>query len=521
MLPYTIVNLTVANNATIRKLYRVETESVTLPTNALSASDRTPNSVSWQSAFWPLVACTLAVMLQDTRRVCGGHYRDSYTLRSSPFVCIVDTFFMLITFLALLMVGCSFNVAAMHVWYDRFKPEKSDFENTFDIFDFVFFRNRPKKSTASLSISADDIVDRTPDTRVHVLPPIAEVDEEEYYSPRDTADIALQMLDVPDGLLTTSAEEYDEGPEVDLGELSFTTLTGNGATSESFDDNNGNHDLEMGVEIDGVLSDDPLLSSTQSSDTHLGSGINRAWRLNMAGFMLGVVPQAVKVFGMRGIPLTQTLVAFYLISFLVPELFRAVAGPADAVDLYPMPIVLRTKSLIHFWQLVGLIIASLFGLAFSHNYLLFYLSFNIRDDGIFVWHKWPFILPSSAFLAILFNLCFEAVVYLFLKLIFACLSLIMRLCNSLQDRAHNSQVRLKKLRAALWALVSENSPGSDDKFILLYLACLPASFIAICFACRCMLEEWDCILHSPTGRGNGLPILWSIFVEPVLLLISY
>ncbi|KAH7400812.1 hypothetical protein DE146DRAFT_788327 [Phaeosphaeria sp. MPI-PUGE-AT-0046c] len=496
MLPSAMANMTLLSN------------------NTTILNDRPRNSVSWQSAFWPLVACALAVMLQNTGRVCGGHYRDSCALRSSPFVCIVDTFFMLVTFLALLVVGCSFRVAAMHVWYDRFEPERSDFKDTFGILYSVFTGARPKQSTTNLSISADD-------TRVTVLPPVAEVDQEEAYAPSDTVDIPLQLFFTSGNLPPPTAEEHDKGPEVDIGELQFTALAANGAVSESIGDNNGNRDLEMGLDMDGVLEDDPLLSPAQRPRTHLGSGIDRAWRLNMAAFMLGVVPQTIKIFGMRGIPLTQTLVAFYMISFLVPELFRAVAGPAGAVDLYPMPIVSRVKKLIHYWQLVGLILASLFGWMFSHNYLLFYLSFNLREDHVWVWHKWPVVLALSAFLAFPINGIVTTLIQQLLCLLSECLSQITRFSDSLRSKVYNSLAKLAKLRAALIALVGARSPESGEGFFVLFAVCFPASFIATFFLERCLQEGWDAVDHSRRQRDDLIVIMSSLWTEPALLLLSY
>jgi hypothetical protein len=69
-------------------------------------------------------------MLQNTGRVYGAPYRDSYALRSSPFVCIIDTLLMLFKFVWMIGVGCSFRVAARHVWYDRFEEEGSQFKDT-------------------------------------------------------------------------------------------------------------------------------------------------------------------------------------------------------------------------------------------------------------------------------------------------------------------------------------------------------------------------------------------------------
>jgi heme/copper-type cytochrome/quinol oxidase subunit 2 len=73
------------------------------------------------------------------------------------------------------------------------------------------------------------------------------------------------------------------------------------------------------------------------------------WRLNIADFIFGAVPQVIKIFSMRGIPWMQMLVAFSISSFVVTETFRAIAGPAGAVNLHPMPVVFNVKkALSHF-----------------------------------------------------------------------------------------------------------------------------------------------------------------------------
>jgi len=77
----------------------------------------------------------------------------------------------------------------------------------------------------------------------------------------------------------------------------------------------------------------------------------------MAAFILGAFPQAIKVFGMSGIPITQTFVAVLLANFLVPEIFRVAAGTAGAVELHPMPIVVNVKKRITTYHTYGLLFA--------------------------------------------------------------------------------------------------------------------------------------------------------------------
>jgi hypothetical protein len=81
---------------------------------------------------------------------------------------------------------------------------------------------------------------------------------------------------------------------------------------------------------------------TYFSTTHkayAGFAMDHNWHLSMVAFILGALPQAIKVFGMSCIPGTQACTAVLLAAFMVPEMFRVVAGPADTFDLEHMPIV--------------------------------------------------------------------------------------------------------------------------------------------------------------------------------------
>lgn len=53
----------------------------------------------------------------------GASYTLSHALRASPFVCAFDTLAMIIEFVHLQVLGCSFGMAAKHVWYSRFTME--------------------------------------------------------------------------------------------------------------------------------------------------------------------------------------------------------------------------------------------------------------------------------------------------------------------------------------------------------------------------------------------------------------
>ena len=71
----------------------------------------------------------------------------------------------------------------------------------------------------------------------------------------------------------------------------------------------------------------------EDGDIEAGSVIDNMWRLNMVAFVLGALPQAVKIFGMKGVPGTQTLASIFLATFLVQEIMRVTAGKPHAIEL--------------------------------------------------------------------------------------------------------------------------------------------------------------------------------------------
>lgn len=81
------------------------------------------------------------------------------------------------------------------------------------------------------------------------------------------------------------------------------------------------------------------------------------WRYNMAGFLLGALPQAVKVFSMSGVFITQACIGVLLVSFIVPEIFRSIAGPAGKFDLHLVPAVQHAKKSLEECQRIALISA--------------------------------------------------------------------------------------------------------------------------------------------------------------------
>lgn len=70
------------------------------------------------------------------------------------------------------------------------------------------------------------------------------------------------------------------------------------------------------------------------------------WWFSMICFVVGGLPQTIKIFGMQGIPGTQIWTAVFFAAFITPEVLRVFAGVAQEHDLRPMPIVSRAK--VHF-----------------------------------------------------------------------------------------------------------------------------------------------------------------------------
>jgi hypothetical protein len=78
-------------------------------------------------------------------------------------------------------------------------------------------------------------------------------------------------------------------------------------------------------------------------DEREATSINSTWRLSMFAFVLGALPQIIKLFAIRGIPLTQIVAAVLLANFIVIEILRLAAGTPHAQELYPLPSIGRAK----------------------------------------------------------------------------------------------------------------------------------------------------------------------------------
>jgi hypothetical protein len=94
----------------------------------------------------------------------------------------------------------------------------------------------------------------------------------------------------------------------------------------------------------------PTATTTPLEDRYYpGSAMDRTWRYSIGAFLVGALPQTVKVFAMQGVPGTQFIVAIYLFAFLVPELFRVIVGPAGALELHALPFLSDAKQCWYLW----------------------------------------------------------------------------------------------------------------------------------------------------------------------------
>ncbi|KAF2752271.1 hypothetical protein M011DRAFT_20376 [Sporormia fimetaria CBS 119925] len=355
-------------------------------------------------------------MLQETGRVCEAPYRYSYVLRFSLFFCAADTFMMVLKFIWLLAVGCSFKTTARHVWYDRFKKElpmdevwnggQGKYAPTSTTIPYVSNSSDPD-TAMGISTGSDDVYvcsgalpvegqahnpsycttnipleavtpstirTSTEDTDLYIcsgaLPVEAEVKAQADHmtSPRPKRIMHLDASSDSNQPISTVTTLPD--PEVNSEEQGLTNtiptgtrifqveradvleadlITDPDAPSQHYQHISAATPL-LGMDPEELDIRDALLTELNASPTgeycdleagleeafvehasatklakyysRSGSEADRAWRLSMATFLIGALPQAVKVFGMKGVPITQMAVAILLATFCVPEIFR-------------------------------------------------------------------------------------------------------------------------------------------------------------------------------------------------------
>jgi len=270
------------------------------------------------------MACSLAVLLQETGKVANAPYRISYALRASPIICAIDTFLMLLKFLVMLLVGCSPRTAIRHVWYDRFVEDEDIGDGSWVVW---FWQDFVRTNDQSSTTAADASSTAAPQDNV---PP---VDGEA----QGTSSAAL------------SGHDNEESRLADRQHL--TTITPSGTVEHA---SIIHQEQSSNIATDEAPSTvDPSLGLPSTSKEPItyrtdlpGCAVDRSWRLSMVSFIFGALPQAVKVFAMKGIPVTQIAVAFLLSSFITAEVFRSVAGPIGLSNLCHSPGVLRCKRIL-------------------------------------------------------------------------------------------------------------------------------------------------------------------------------
>ena len=375
------------------------------------------------------MACSLAVLLQETGKVVNAPYRISYALRASPLICAIDTFLMLLKFLVMLLVGCSPRTAIRHVWYDRFVEDEDIGDGSWVVWVWRNFsrkvlendttENDPSQIVAPqidmppvdaeacytcscalpghdseeirladvqqpTTISASETVVPTPiATRRDSLDPIsasrkrsrtlpivrndrsAMIGLSANHSPEFSA-ILIRHPTQPSTVVTSGVNQIEtivtQGFErPDGGDVAAARPS----VSIVHEEQSPNNAIDRAPDTVELHLDRP--SPSEHSATYMtalpGCAVDRSWRLSMVSFIFGAVPQAVKIFAMRGIPATQITVAILLSSFVTAEVFRSIAGPVGVSNLHEGPAVLRYKRLLSSTHLTNLaIIVSYFHL---------------------------------------------------------------------------------------------------------------------------------------------------------------
>ena len=246
----------------------------------------------------------VTVMMQNTGRVLGADHVLSASLRASPLVCVRDTVMMIAEFMCLLSVGCSITTATRHVWYGRFEHGGAQ--------SLPLSSIRDDEQPSSVSNNSEVLGDAHP---------VAATASTSNFSE------SLTVSQAPTHSADNRPPEGTETPNLISHQELTTPSDESGAVEISSRPTIPSRDLQMVNHIEG-------------------SSIDHNWRQSMLAFTVGAAPQALKVFAMSGPPITQVVMATYIIAFLVPEMFRLTAGSVGLVELRPMPIVVHTRKAI-------------------------------------------------------------------------------------------------------------------------------------------------------------------------------
>lgn len=248
---------------------------------------------------------------------------------------------MIIDFVHLQVLGCSFGMAAKHVWYSRFTMEPG-----WSLLDLLLERMEPSagseqpNSDAGSSSTDDGIcgMGASEDASGQIPVETCEMSGAipALISTRTPSCIPNEELDDTD----ISDEEENIADAVLVPTLRLENAN-DGLPSINIPFLPGSTDLSIAGDVEAQTNATrarraSLTGANQYSDMHPGLGIDRAWRYTMAGFLVGPLPQAIKVFGMKGIMRTQIIVGVQIWSFVVPEVFRLIAVSVRAP--YPRPM---------------------------------------------------------------------------------------------------------------------------------------------------------------------------------------
>ena len=324
--------------------------------------------------MWPLIAWMTTLVMQSVGRACRAPYALSAALRCSPFVCLCDTVLIIVEVPYLqYKTGCSFQVATRHVWYDRFEKESQGFDRSSEerliteLYGRVhelrtlMAKGIAKRFRVVLRYMTPQILEQQIQLQTLEAPVNEAVHPDEFLS-GISPDVFT--IEIPAILQVSGRSGVSTGffPATGIREPTCSTVPNQGhcepqaGTSERprqpsqiIRDDNTDAPIEADVSrmsqdpADGfmclTLADteepldvsppvseshevEPLLSDRPLQHTHYtGYAIDRTWRLSIGAFLIGALPQTVKVFAMRGITGTQTMVSIYLIAFIVPKVF--------------------------------------------------------------------------------------------------------------------------------------------------------------------------------------------------------
>ena len=310
----------------------------------------------------------------------------SYALRACPLVCVMDTSMMLVKFVVMLAVGCSPRTAVRHVWYDRFDKDQDDAVISWIMELFAISRSIHHREHHSIGEAADNMIEPVSSADLYGD---SNPDQDEYMcsgglpvvSDQEVAltDIPLAVLRPRDDSPICRPVRTATIPSIDVAEVGISATEELERPHQKPSVELPNDPPNTVASESQMIDDDTATVAAPSSSPNAfmvtinymkpppGSIVDRGWRLSMMSFIFGATPQAIKVFSMRGVPGTQLFVGTYFVAFIVPEIFRSLAGPVGQFNLYPLPIVSNAKYFLShgaflflFWFATGMYVMGLF-----------------------------------------------------------------------------------------------------------------------------------------------------------------